>query len=128
MRKYIVEFIGTFFLVLTIGQTVIGVTGPAAALAPLAIGSALMVMIFAGGHISGGHFNPAVTLAVTLRGKCSWVDAPVYMIAQVLGALGAGAVVLYLKGDVQADATGCVTIPRLKITAEPTTLSVGTAK
>ena len=60
MQKYLAEFIGTFFLVLTIGCTVIGHgAGP---FAPLAIGSALMVMIFAGGHISGGHFNPAVTL------------------------------------------------------------------
>jgi aquaporin Z len=56
MQKYLAEFIGTFFLVLTIGCTVVGQgAGP---LAPLAIGSALMVMIFAGGHISGGHFNP----------------------------------------------------------------------
>ncbi len=62
MNKYFAEFIGTFFLVLTIGCTVIGHgAGP---LAPLAIGSALMVMIFAGGHISGGHFNPAVTVRV----------------------------------------------------------------
>ena len=61
MDKYVAELIGTFFLVLTIGCTVIGHgAGP---LAPLAIGSALMVMIFAGGHISGGHFNPAVTIA-----------------------------------------------------------------
>jgi aquaporin Z len=59
MSKYIAELIGTFFLVLTIGCTVIG--SGAGALAPLAIGSALMVMIFAGGHISGAHFNPAVT-------------------------------------------------------------------
>ena len=52
MRKYITEFIGTFFLVLTIGMVVIGGKGD---FAPLAIGSSLMVMIFAGGHISGGH-------------------------------------------------------------------------
>ena len=57
MNKYIAEFIGTFFLVLTIGCTVIGAgTG---VIAPLAIGAALMVMVFAGGHISGGHYNPA---------------------------------------------------------------------
>ena len=57
-----VEFIGTFFLVFTVGNTVIEPgAGP---LAPIAIGSILMVMIFAGGHISGGHYNPAVTLAV----------------------------------------------------------------
>jgi aquaporin Z len=68
MKKYLVEFIGTFFLVFTIGMTVIA---PGAGdMAPLAIGSVLAVMIFAGGHISGGHFNPAVTLGVWLRGKC----------------------------------------------------------
>ena len=62
MRKYLVEFIGTFFLVFTVGNTVIEPgAGP---LAPIAIGSILMVMIFAGGHISGGHYNPTVTLAV----------------------------------------------------------------
>ena len=70
-RKLIVEFIGTFFLVLTIGQTVVGAKpdSPAAALAPLAIGSALMVMIYAGGHISGGHYNPAVTLGRLVAGQ-----------------------------------------------------------
>ncbi len=62
MKKYVVEFIGTFFLVLTIGMVVI--EPGAGALAPLAIGSALAVMVYAGGHISGGHYNPAVTLAV----------------------------------------------------------------
>ena len=73
MNKYITEFIGTFFLVLTIGCSVIG----GAALPPLAIGAALMVMIFAGGHVSGGHFNPAVTLAVWLRGRCDTKDVAV---------------------------------------------------
>src|SRR5258708_29356983 len=82
MNKYIAEFIGTFFLVLTIGCTVIG--NGAGALAPLAIGSVLMVMIFAGGHISGGHFNPAVTLGVWLRGKCDGKDVAPYMIAQIV--------------------------------------------
>lgn len=69
MKKYIVEFIGTFFLVLTIGFTVL--EPGAGAMAPLAIGSALMVMIYAGGHISGAHYNPAVTLAVWMRGRCA---------------------------------------------------------
>jgi len=63
MKKYITEFIGTFFLVLTIGLTV---NGGAGTMAPLAIGAALMIMVYAGGHISGGHYNPAVTLAVLL--------------------------------------------------------------
>ena len=68
MAKYLTEFIGTFFLVATIGFTVIA---PGADhMAPLAIGAALMVMIYAGGHVSGGHYNPAVTLAVYLRGRC----------------------------------------------------------
>ena len=63
VNKYLVELIGTFIFVATIGFTVVK-PGDAGPLAPLAIGSALMVMIYAGGHISGGHFNPAVTLAV----------------------------------------------------------------
>src|SRR6266481_4403547 len=67
MNKYIAEFIGTFFLVLTVGCTVI--PGAAGVIAPLAIGASLMVMVFATGHISGGHLNPAVTLAVFLCGK-----------------------------------------------------------
>ena len=75
MKKYIVELIGTFFLVLTIGCTVLK-PGDALDMAPLAIGSVLMVMIFAGGHISGAHYNPAVTLAVWLRRKCPTADLP----------------------------------------------------
>ncbi len=96
MRKYITEFIGTFFLVLTIGMVVIGGKGD---FAPLAIGSSLMVMIFAGGHISGGHYNPAVTLAVLLRGKISMIDAILYMIVQISGAVIASVVVSYLLND-----------------------------
>ena len=91
MMRYLVEFIGTFFLVATIGFAVRGNAGP---MAPVAIGSALMVMIFAGGHISGGHYNPAVTLAVYLRGKCPVSDVIPYMAAQVLAALLAAIIVL----------------------------------
>src|ERR1700731_346319 len=96
MNKYIVECIGTFFLVLTVGCTVIG--NGAGAFAPLAIGSALMAMIFAGGHISGGHFNPAVTLGVWLRGKCEAKDVVPYMISQIIGAVLAAFAVKFLKG------------------------------
>jgi aquaporin Z len=96
--KLIVEAIGTFLLVFTIGQTV---KGPdAAALAPLAIGSALMVMVYAGGHYSGGHYNPAVTLGVTLRGKMTWPVALQYMIAQVIGAVIAAGVVYFIKSSI----------------------------
>lgn len=97
-RKLVVEALGTFFLVLTIGQTVIG-PNDAGNLAPLAIGSALMVMIYAGGHFSGGHFNPAVTLGVMLRGKCPVADAIPYMVAQVAGAALAAFTVFFLKGS-----------------------------
>jgi aquaporin Z len=96
-RKYVVEFIGTFFLVFTIGMTVLG-PDSAGALAPVAIGSALMVMIFAGGHISGGHFNPAVTLGVTLRGKAPFSDMVPYWVAQIAGAVVAALLVQYVKG------------------------------
>ena len=101
--KYLVEFIGAFFLVATIGFTSIP-PGEAGSLAPLAIGSALMVMVYAGGHISGGHYNPAVTLAVFMRGKCPRADVLPYMLAQVLGAAVAAFVVLFVKGNPVVDA------------------------
>jgi aquaporin Z len=93
MAKYIVEFIGTFFLVFTVGMTAVAKPG-AGDMAPLAIGSALMVMIYAGGHISGGHYNPAVTLAVWHRGRCPLNDVPFYMGAQILGGLVAAFLVV----------------------------------
>src|SRR6201997_1892452 len=95
MNKYVTELLGTFFLVFTIGCTVVG--NGAGALAPLAIGAALMVMVFAGGHISGAHYNPAVTLGVWMRGKCDTADVPAYLIAQVIGAALAATAVRYLK-------------------------------
>jgi aquaporin Z len=96
MNKYLTEFIGTFFLVLTVGCTV--VPGAAGVIPPLAIGSALMVMIFAGGHISGGHYNPAVTLAVWLRGRCATKDVIPYVVSQIVGAALAAIVVGFLFG------------------------------
>ena len=95
MPKYITEFIGTFFLVFTVGFTVVG--GATGVIPPLAIGASLMVMIFAGGHVSGGHYNPAVTLAVYLRGRCAASDVAPYMVSQVAGALVAALAVKYLK-------------------------------
>jgi aquaporin Z len=96
MRKYIAEFIGTFFLVLTVGCTVI--PGAAGVIPPLAIGAALMVMIFAGGHISGGHFNPAVTTAVFIRGRCPAKDVIPYWIAQVAAGVIAAMAAVFLAG------------------------------
>lgn len=95
MAKYVTELIGTFFLVLTIGCTVIA-TGTNV-IPPVAIGAALMVMTFAGWHVSGAHYNPAVTLAVFVRGRCAVADVVPYMGAQVVGALLAALVVGFLK-------------------------------
>ena len=95
-RALLAEFIGTFFLVLTIGMVVID-PGVPAGFAPVAIGSALAVMIFAGGHISGAHFNPAVTLGIHLRGKIGMNDAISYWVSQVLGGIVAAIIVGIMK-------------------------------
>jgi aquaporin Z len=97
MTKYLTEFIGTFFLVLVVGMTVID--PGAGSLAPLAIGATLMVMVYAGGHVSGGHYNPAVTLAVWLRGRCPQSDVFPYIGSQMMGGIVAAMAVLFLKGD-----------------------------
>ena len=94
MKKYLVELLGTFFLVFVVGNTVIA----SSPLAPIAIGLTLAVMIFAGGHISGGHFNPAVTLAVWWRGRCDTRDVVPYIASQIIGAAVAGSLVLFLRG------------------------------
>jgi aquaporin Z len=82
MRKYVTEFIGTFGLVFTVGCAVLS----GSPVAPLAIGAALMVFVYAGGHISGAHYNPAVTLGVFLRGKLPRTDVGPYWISQFVGA------------------------------------------
>jgi aquaporin Z len=94
MKKYIVEFIGTFFLVLTVGLAV----HSGSPIAPLAIGGVLMVMILAGGHVSGGHFNPAVTLGVWLRGELNKADLVPYWVAQLAAGTVAALTVVSLVG------------------------------
>jgi aquaporin Z len=85
-RKYVVEVIGTFFLVFTVA-----VSGFShSAFTPLAAGAALMVMVYAGGHISGGHYNPAVTLAALWRRRIGFADAVAYWIAQFAAGVVAG--------------------------------------
>jgi aquaporin Z len=95
MRKYAAEFIGTFFLVLTVGST--GIAAGPGVIPPLAIGSVLMVMIYAGGHVSGAHYNPAVTVGVFFRGRCAAADVVPYWVAQLAGAVAAAAIVSFLK-------------------------------
>jgi len=102
MHKYATELIGSFFLVLTVGCTVLA--GNTGVIAPLAIGSALMVMVFAGGHISGGHYNPAVTLGVWLRGRCAAADVAPYWAAQIAGGVLAAVAVGFLRSDAEVTA------------------------
>ena len=98
-RKLFTESIGTFFLVLTIGCTVVlSSDASRGIIPPLAIGSVLMVMVYAGGHISGAHYNPAVTLAVSVRGRHPWGELLPYWIAQIIGALLAAGAAAFLAG------------------------------
>jgi len=91
MNKLVTEFIGTFFLVLTIALVEPGAT------APFVIGAILMCMVYMGGPISGAHYNPAVTLAILLRGKISGPEAGRYMLAQLLGAFCGAALAYFLS-------------------------------
>jgi aquaporin Z len=100
VRKYLTEFIGTFFLVLTIGLSV----SAGLAMAPLAIGSVLMVMVYMGGHISGAHYNPAVSLALLLRGAFASKEFVPYILSQLAGAVAASLVVLIATGATFAPA------------------------
>ncbi len=95
MIRYVTELIGTFFLVFTIGMVVIG----GAAAAPLAIGSILMVMVYMGGHVSGAHYNPAVTVGIYLRGAMEKRDIAPYVAAQILGAWLAAGTVQFITGE-----------------------------
>src|SRR5262245_8249069 len=102
MKNYLTEAIGTFFLVLVIGLAVLG----GSTVAPMAIGSALMVMVYMGGHISGGHYNPAVTLALTMRGKAPASQFLPYVISQLLGATAAAFAVYLILGQTFSVAPG----------------------
>lgn len=111
MKKYVYEFIGTFFLVLTVGMVVID---PGAGdFGPIAIGSVLAVMIFATGHISGGHLNPAVTLGVLLRGKVTTYDAIFYWVSQLLAGVVAALIVGFLKPSLPASGMAVEVLPAL---------------
>src|SRR5690349_11151582 len=104
MRKLITEFIGTFFLVLTVGMVVTEGKGD---FSPIAIGAVLLCMVFAGAHISGAHYNPAVTLAVLLRGTISISEGISYMMVQIVAAIVASYMVLFLAADkIPAEALG----------------------
>lgn len=90
------EFIGTFFLVLTIGCTV--VSNPPGWIPPIAIGAVLIALVYAGRHLSGAHYNPAITVAIWIRGRCDAEEVLPYWVAQVAGAAAAAGITGYLVG------------------------------
>jgi aquaporin Z len=113
-RAYLAELLGTF-LFFAIGFSsvqAVGAMGAAAPLlvvVPLAFGFGLLAAIFAFGHLSGGHFNPAVTVAMVIDGRTTPTDAVGYIVAQVIGAIGAAALVLVLWDQAAVAAT--ITVP-----------------
>jgi aquaporin Z len=104
-RKLAVEFIGMFLFVFTVGMATESANHSGAVLAPIAIGSLLMVMVFAGGHVSGGHYNPAVSTAVFLRGKIKANEYGAYVVTQFVAALLAGLLVTAVGGKETAGVT-----------------------
>ena len=106
--KYLAELLGTFFLVFIGSMSIVAATtmnAPILVVVPLGFGFGLLAAIFALGDISGGHFNPAVTLAAFLDRRVPTVDAVAYVIAQVVGAIGASAVVLVMTSQAAVRAT-----------------------
>lgn len=113
MRTYLTEAIGTFFLVLTVCLTVVqGVP-----MAPLAIGGSLMIMVYMGGHISGGHYNPAVSLAAMMRGALPGTQLVPYWLSQLAGAIAASWTARYILGASFTPSPGAnvATLPALVI-------------
>lgn len=100
MKKYIVEFIGAFFLVLTVCMTTVTGLGH---WVPLATGVMLTVMIYAGAYISGAHFNPAISVAIYLRGKLALGELPPYIFAQAVGGVVAALLSGYLLRSMGLD-------------------------
>jgi len=98
-RKLAVEFIGMFMFVFTVGMATESANKSGAILAPLAIGSVLMVLVFAGGHVSGGHYNPAVSTAVFLRGKIQSNEYFAYIATQFIAAALGGLLVTAIGGE-----------------------------
>lgn len=130
-RKLAVEFIGMFMFVFTVGMATEKTGAPG--LAPLAIGFVLMVMVFAGGHISGGHYNPAVSTAVLIRGRMTSSEWGAYVVTQLIAAVIAGLVVRAVGGHEAAAAvatTGKMLVVEFLFTfaLAYTVLNVATAK
>jgi aquaporin Z len=100
VSRYVTEFVGTFVLVLTIGLAVLS----GSPMAPLAIAASVVAMVYMGGHVSGAHYNPAVSTALVLRGSLAVAELIPYVIAQLLGAIGAALAVYAITGQTFAPA------------------------
>ncbi len=109
-RAYLAELLGTF-LFFAIGMTsvqavgVLGAAGPLLVVVPLGFGLGLLAAIFAFGHVSGGHFNPAVTIAMAIDERLSPMAAVGYIVSQIIGAIGASALILVLWNQAAVAAT-----------------------
>lgn len=107
MDKYLTELVGTFFLVLTIGLSV--TTG--SDLVAVAVGTVLTALVYMGYHVSGAHYNPAITLAILLRGLIEPAEAVRYVVFQITGAILACFLTVYLSG------TALIMMPRVGVSA-----------
>jgi aquaporin Z len=114
MKRYLTELVGTFFLVLTVALMATAQLPVAA----LAVGCVYMAMVYMGGHISGAHYNPAVSLAVLLRGRLGTIHFVPYVVAQVAGALGAAYVAYFITGKTYAPNPGADVVPIAAILVE----------
>jgi aquaporin Z len=108
INKYLAELLGTFILVFFGSMSVLAASateGPVMAIVPFGFGLGLLAAIYAVGHVSGGHFNPAVTLAMWLDKRTTSSDLIGYWIGQIVGAVLASAVVLFVADRVAVQST-----------------------
>ena len=103
LRTEAAEALGTFFLVLAGGAAILA--GQGALAVSLAFGCAVAVMVYALGHVSGAHFNPAITLGFAATRHFPWRRVPTYLLAQAAGAVAAAFTLRLLPGPLAAVAT-----------------------
>ncbi|MEM7654703.1 MAG: aquaporin [Bacteroidota bacterium] len=96
MKRYLAEFLGSLFLVLTVGLSLSADIG---VMAPLVMGCMLVGLTYLTGHLSGAHLNPAISVAVLIRGRMNWKEAGWYVLAQLLGGFAAAGLALILVQD-----------------------------
>jgi aquaporin Z len=108
IRKLVVEGVGTFFLTLTVGLVILG--GSAS---PIPVGAVLIAMVYMGGHISGAHYNPAVTLGVFLRGRATAAELLTYVAVQLAAAGLAALVARQLAPEAEGLAFAVTVLPAL---------------